>query len=136
VSSDSTRPDQVVLFIDYCLGRFAVPDVLKASGAHVEIHLDHFRPDMPDDELLAEIGLRGWVFISKDGNIRRRPLESGALMAAGVKAFILTSGNLRSVEQAEVFRVALPKMLAICAGHAGPFIARVTRSGDVAIIAE
>ena len=57
-------------------------------------------------------------------------------MAAGVKAFILTSGNLRSDEQAEVFREVLPKMIAICARHPGPFIARVTRSGDVAIIVE
>jgi hypothetical protein len=133
VSSDSTPPDQT-FFIDYSLGGVAVPGALKAAGASVEIHLDHFPSDLPDRELLAAIGARGWAFVSKDGNIRRRPLETGALMAAGVKAFILTSGNLRADEQAEAFRIALPKMLELCAQHPGPFIARVTRTGDVAII--
>jgi hypothetical protein len=133
VSSDSTPPDRVY-FIDYSLGGVAVPEALKAAGARVEIHLDHFPANMPDEQLLAEVGRRRWIFLSKDGNIRRRPLESRALMAAGVKAFILTSGNLRGHEQAEAFRAALPQIEQICAAHQGPFIARVTRMGNAEII--
>lgn len=133
MSSDSTSPERVY-FIDYSLGGVAVPDAFRAAGARVEIHIDWFRSDLPDPDLLTELGRRGSIFVSKDSNIRRRPLESGTLMQAGVRAFILTSGNLRSVEQAEAFTLALPKMQTLCDRHAGPFIARVTRTGDVAII--
>lgn len=135
MSSASTSPD-LTFFVDYSLGGIAVPNALKAAGAAVEIHLNCFRADMPDPELLSEIGSRGWIFLSKDSNIRRRPLESGALLTAGVRAFILSSGNLRGGEQAEAFVRALPAMVKICASRPGPFIARVTRSGDVAIITE
>lgn len=135
MSSASTPPDRIY-FVDYCLGGVAVPEALRAAGARVEIHLDSFRADVDDKDLLTEIGARGWIFLSKDANIRRRPLEVGALMAAGVRAFILTSGNLRSEEQAEAFRRALPAMQTLCNARTGPFIARVTRSGNVEIIRE
>lgn len=113
-----------------------MPAALRAGGVAVEIHLDWFRADLPDPDLLTEIGRRGWVFLSKDANIRRRPLEIHALMSAGVRAFVLSSGNLRSAEQAEAFASALSAMLSLCRRHPGPFIARVTRSGDVAIVVE
>lgn len=133
MSSASTPPD-LVFFIDYSLGGVAVPQALTAAGARVEVHLDSFAPDLPDTELLADIGRRGWIFLSKDSNIRRRPLETNALLAAGVRAFILSSGNLRGEEQAAAFVRALPAMIKLCAETERPFIARVTRSGDVAII--
>ena len=44
--------------------------------------------------LLAAVGARGWVFLSKDRNIRRRTLERQALMDADVKAFLLTTADL------------------------------------------
>lgn len=135
MSSASTPPD-LTFFIDYSLGGVAVAGALRAAGARVEIHLDSFAPDLPDPDLLAEIGRRRWIFLSKDSNIRRRPLETNALLAAGVRAFILSSGNLRGEEQAESFVRALPAMVKICAERDGPFIARVTRSGDVAVIRE
>jgi PIN like domain len=133
VSSDSTPPDRV-FFIDYCLGGVAVPDALRAEGVRVEVHLDSFAPDLSDELLLAAIGQRGWVFLSKDGNIRKRLLERKALMESGVRAFILTSGNLRSDEQAMAFRLALPAIQKLCNENEGPFIARVTRLGNVEVI--
>ena len=135
MSSASTSPD-LTFFTDYSLGGVTVAAALRAAGARVEIHLDWFAPDLPDTDLLAEIGRRGWIFLSKDSNIRRRPLETNALLAARVRAFILSSGNLRGEEQAEAFVRALPAILKVCAQRSGPLIARVTRSGDVAIIRE
>jgi hypothetical protein len=135
-ANSGSTPPEPTFFVDYSLGGVSVPQALKSVGAAVEIHLDWFAPDTPDPALLEAIGAKGWVFLSKDGNIRRRPLETMALMRAGVKAFILTSGNLRAAEQAAAFLAALPRMRAFCSERRGPFIARVTRTGDVEIIRE
>jgi hypothetical protein len=38
------------------LGRHTVPSALRAAGAHVEAHADHFPEDAPDDVWLTEVG--------------------------------------------------------------------------------
>src|SRR5262249_51331803 len=57
------------------LGRFAVPTALRAAGAIVEAHADHFAQDASDDEWLAAVGTRGWIVITKDTAIRHRGTE-------------------------------------------------------------
>ena len=58
-------PDPV-LFLDECLGANEVPDALRAAGARVELHRDHFGPATPDEEWLASTGRNGWVVVTKD----------------------------------------------------------------------
>ena len=56
--------------------------------------VDHFDSGIPDEALLSAVGARGWAFLSKDRNIRRRPLERQALLNAGVRAFLLTTADV------------------------------------------
>jgi hypothetical protein len=51
---------------------------LRAAGARVEVHIDHFPQDAADADWIPEVGRRGWVLITKDENIRRNPLERAA----------------------------------------------------------
>lgn len=74
------------------------------------------------------------MLITKDKNIRKRPLELRAMQNAGVRAFFLTGGNLSGADQARVFKEALPAMLRLLRRRPGPFIARVTSEGNVALI--
>lgn len=76
----------------------------------------------------------GWVLITKDKNIRKRPLELQALQSSGVKAFVLTSGNLSGEAQALLFKDALPKMIRLIRREEPPFVARVTADSDVELI--
>ncbi len=54
-------------------------------------------------------------------------------MDAGVKAFFLTTADLSGSEQAAVLVKALPKIRRLCR-RPGPFIARITAAGNVAVL--
>ena len=102
-------------FTDECLGK-RVPAALRAAGADVRVHVDHFTQGTPDvDWLLRAIRGHRWVVLTKDKNMRRRPLEIAALMEAGLRVFAVTAGNLTGEKP-------------------GPFIARITRTGQVHIV--
>ena len=104
-------------------------DALRAAGADVRRHRDHFAPDAPDETWLPEVGHRGWVVLTKDKNIRRNELEREALLSANVRAFVLTSGSLTSAETAAVFVQQLRKMADMAVSEPPPFVASVTRTG-------
>jgi PIN domain-containing protein len=61
---------------------------------------------MEDVDWLPFVGQRAWVVVTKDKRIRTRPLERQALINAGVRAFILVSGNLKGTEMAAIFAAA------------------------------
>lgn len=58
-----------VFFTDRDLGtRF--PETLKSADFSVERHADHFPPDCPDEDWLAEVGKREWVALTHNLRIR------------------------------------------------------------------
>jgi PIN like domain len=105
-----------------------VAEALRAAGATVELHRDHFAPDAPDVEWLTEAGRRGWVVLTKDDAIRRNPLERRALLAANVRAFILTSQSMSGPDMADLLARSLPRIASLARATAPPFIALVTRA--------
>jgi hypothetical protein len=74
------------------------------------------------------------VVLTKDERIRYRTLERRALMAARVRSFVLTAKGLNAQEMASAFVLALPAMLKLLSREAGPFIAKISRSGKVGLI--
>lgn len=101
--------------------------MLLTEGHSVRLERAEFGEGAKDVDWLPPVGRRGWILITKDKNIRKRPLEMRALLGANVRAFVLTAGNLNGQQQAETFAKALPKMLRILARTPAPFIAHVTR---------
>jgi predicted nuclease of predicted toxin-antitoxin system len=126
-------PDGTVFFIDRSLGVEPIRKVLVNSGLVVEIHDDHFPRDEEDRVWLQTVGERGWVVLTKDQRLRYRPLEIGALRASNTRVFVLTAGNLRGSQIADVFLAALPRMYRVLNSRPGPFVARVSQSGHVTI---
>ena len=125
--------DEVVFFVDRCLGVHTVPDALRKAGARVEVHGAHFLPDASDTDILRFVGTRGWAFLSKDENVRRRPAERQALSEANVAAFILTAGRAKGDVIAAAFVAALGRMRRICGAYTRPVIATVTIAGAVVV---
>lgn len=80
---------------------------------------------------LSEVGRRRLVVVTKDKRIKRNGREREALIAAEVAAFMLSGGDLRLEEIRAAFGRALDAMLRICRKEARPFIALISRSGDV-----
>lgn len=112
-----------------------MPAALRAAGAVVIAHDDRFAPDTPDVAWLTEAGALRWVVLTKDSRIRRHPLELDALVSAGVAAFMLTATGITGDEMAAVFVRGLPRMTQLVRTRTRPFIATVTGSGAISIIA-
>lgn len=135
VASSGLRPE-VTVFVDECLGRYAVPDALRRAGVTVVCHYELFPAGAEDKDWLQMLANRPECLVfTKDSQIRRRPLEILAYRRAGLRVFALTSGNLTGDEQARAFVRALPKIRRL-AGLKGPFIARVLASGTASLIGE
>ncbi len=132
--TNSKPRDEISFFIDASLGGKVVAQALREAGAIIEIHNDHFEQGTPDHEWLTAVGSKDWVVLTKDERIRYHELERLALMNAGVRAFVLTAKGLRGTENAHILVKALPSMYRLLNKQPGPFIAKVTRSAEVALI--
>ena len=72
--------------------------------------------------------------VTKDRRIRFRAIERTALINAGVRAFVLTAGDIDGAAMAAVFVKALPKILRLSAKYAPPFIATISKTGSVVML--
>ncbi len=115
-----------------CFGK-NVGIALRQAGLQVELHEDHFADDTDDATWISEVGQRGWVVLTKDKAIRRNSVELQAVVAANVRMFTLTSGNMTGEEMGRVFIANRLNMGRFIKNHPPPFIARVSASG-VAIV--
>ena len=115
-------------YVDLSLGRTVV-EILRLRGLDVRAELEVFgsRPrGVPDAEWLERAGREGWIVLSKDKRLRHDRDQQAMMVEHGVKAFVLTSGNLRAPEQADRFlenieriqSAALAETVCIYAVHA------------------
>ena len=92
--------------MDRSLGGRVVPSALRAAGWRLrtlaEVYGDR-QELVPDDEWLELCGREGWLVLAKDKRIRSRPREREAIVEHGVRAFVLTSGQLTAEHQVERF---------------------------------
>ncbi|MEO0458818.1 MAG: hypothetical protein AAF152_19870 [Cyanobacteria bacterium P01_A01_bin.114] len=126
-----TELQKPVFFIDRCLGSVRLANALRASGITVEIHDDHFPQGAQDEDWLPEVGERGWVVLTKDGNIAKRTSERLAVASANIRMFVLVAQNLPGEDMIAVFRKAFPTMRKFARENLSPFIAKVYKSGEV-----
>jgi len=119
--------------LDATFGRRTVASKLREAGVTVEVHDDHFPPGTPDDEWLSACGLNDWIVVSQDQKIRYRKNELAAAQDAGVRLFVLTAGSITGEEAGEIIVNALPRIQALSRKQLAPFVASVTRSGNVRV---
>lgn len=122
------RRPSFVFFLDRCTNSRTLVAALMAAGAVVERHSDHFPDDIPDEGWLQVVGSKGWLVLTNDKRIRHRRIECQALLAAGVRTFVLTTGNLTSASAAEIWVRQLPKIERLAISTPAPFIAHVNRA--------
>ena len=115
------RSDRV-FFTDRDLGR-QFPEALRSAGLTVERHSDHFADDALDEEWIAEVAARGWVAVTHDKAISRRPNERAAVFAAGLALIVVVGGAPQS-ELAANFVSTLPAIHRFLDRHDRPFVER------------
>jgi hypothetical protein len=129
MSGGTRRPPEPVLFIDRDAWSRVLGEALTAAGIGFVAHHQRFAPAAPDTEWLAVAGAEGWLVLTRDQNIRRRPNELAAVKAAGVCMFVLGQGNLSAAETARIVVGAWPRMLRAARGVRRPAIFTLTREG-------
>jgi hypothetical protein len=125
----SKPPEPLTIFLDESLDSDSIAHALSEAGARVERLTKHFPKGTSDEEWLALAGKSGWVVLTRDKRIRYRTLERLALMAAGVRAFVFTGGNVTLGETAAVLARSVPRIRALCSREPGPFIYHFGVSG-------
>ena len=120
------------LFLGRSLGRRQVPYLLRAAGLRLhtlaEVYGIPADETIDDVDWLARAGNEGWVAPMKDERIRYRAAERAALIDHKVRAFCLTSGNLRAADMAQRYLDGLAKLTAARV-QPGRFLFVVSRSG-------
>lgn len=129
-------PDTPVFFIDRCLGKRAFPRPLIDAGLRVELHDDHFDPACPDEEWLAEVGRREWIVITRDLRIRYRAVEREAALTNAVRMISLTARRLSAEDLGKAFAASASGVERFIQRTPGPFLATMSRSGDLRIVGE
>jgi PIN like domain len=74
-------PESLGFFVDRSLGRRVIPDALRAAGAPVELHDNHFPQDAQDQMWLPEAGKRGRIGLTKDKHLGYRAAAAQATRA-------------------------------------------------------
>jgi len=120
-----------VFFLDRALQSYSLRDALVALGARVEMHRDYFADNADDVDWLPEVARKGWVILTKD---QFNWLERQAIINAGGRAFLLIPGRLPGAEQVAIICGALRRMLRLLKATPAPFVAKIYRSGEVALM--
>lgn len=77
MSSSARRRPEPVLFVDRDAWSRLLGEALDAAAiAHVAHH-EQFNPDAPDEDWLTVAGCEGWIVLTRDKMIRRRPQRAG-----------------------------------------------------------
>lgn len=124
----------VTFFLDENFGGKVIAGGLRAVGAHVEVHRDHFESGTADSDWLPKVGARGWVLLTKDRRIKTRPLEIAALRQAGVAAFVLVAPDMKGDEIASLLGRLAIKMARYATTNSRPFFISFGRTGKFKVV--
>jgi predicted nuclease of predicted toxin-antitoxin system len=86
----------------------------------------------PDPEIFAAVAERGWVLVTRDKKIRRKPHERAAYLATGIGVFIYTGSAERTLDEQmlHVLRT-MPEMERIAARARPPYLYGISDQGKM-----
>lgn len=126
---EAERLRSLTFFLDYQIGRYTVAEALRAAGANVEVHIEHFEQSAADVDWIPEVARRNWVLITKDENIRRNQLERAAYEASRLRGFVVTGKDMSGKDLAALLVRSLGGMVRRAAGRPGPLLFTISRQG-------
>jgi hypothetical protein len=111
-----------------------LPEALRNQGLVAYKVTDRFSRGIKDPDWLPVAGQNGWIVLTKDKAIQKRPNEMLALVNSGVRAFVLAAGAMTGPDQAALFVRLLPKMISFVEHLPAPFLVRVSRDGSCEVL--
>ena len=97
-------------FVDENYGERLVTGLRDLGYDNIEHLLENFDRATPDEEWLEYIGERGYVLITRDKMIRRRPNEKAALIRHKIVAFYLIGNSTGTKEISKQLIIAWDRM--------------------------
>ncbi|MEX2372586.1 MAG: hypothetical protein WD800_02170 [Dehalococcoidia bacterium] len=120
-----------MIFIDRSIPR-SVAQALQLVRDDVRWLEDEFDHDAPDAVWLAEVGVRGWMVITRDKHLRTRPAERRAILDGAVGCFVINQKQpLSRWEYLRLMARTLDDMEARFVAEDRPFIYLVNRYGGL-----
>lgn len=120
-----------MLFVDRCAWSRRLDEALRNARIPFIAHRERFADDLPDEDWLGVAGTKGWIVITRDKNIRRKPNEIKAYRDNNVVAFVLASGNASAEDTARLVVELYPKMLRKAMSATPPAMFSVTLAGGI-----
>lgn len=130
-SNNAAPPDTPVLFIDRCAWSHKLGEALTEISAPFIPHHEKFKPACPDEEWLETAGKQGWIVLTRDKNIRRKPNELRAFKEHGVIGFVLTSGDASAADTAALVAAVYLKLIRKAKGTKPPAMFSITLAGAI-----
>lgn len=95
-------PDERVYYLDANLDGPELVKRLRSGGLPCEPHRDHFPSDARDEEWIPPIAARGWIIVTRDFAIKRRPNEREAWSSAGATVVMIRGEKLSAEDMAKM----------------------------------
>lgn len=130
-SNSAALPEAPPLFIDRCAWSRRLDQALRDAGIPFIAHHEKFLPDCPDPDWLETAGKTGWIVITRDKAIRRKPNELAAFRDHKVVAFALASGNASADDTAQLVVRLYLQMIRKARGCKPPAMFSVTLAGTI-----
>lgn len=123
--------DDLIFWVDRCLGAHIVPDELRAAGIAIRTYADLYPTDddVADAEWIPEVTARGWIILTKDEAISRNPTEVSALRRAKALYVCLAAKGMTAAAQVECLLQQWRTIEGVVATRKPPVIVKVTRTG-------
>jgi hypothetical protein len=100
------QPDSLSYYLDANLDGPDLVGQLRAGGMTCEAHRDHFAPDAEDAGWIPAVAAKGWVIVTRDFAIQRRPSERAAWTAAHAIVLMLRGDKLSADKMATMLLTA------------------------------
>jgi hypothetical protein len=130
----ASQPDPPLLFIDRDAWSNALGDALTANSVPFVAHKQLFDSDSPDGEWIARVSDEGWIGITRDKNIRRKPNEIAQIRASRAMICVFTSGNLSAAATASTLITALPRIYELWRNPIRPVLYSIHQNATLAML--
>jgi predicted nuclease of predicted toxin-antitoxin system len=131
VTSKASPREVPALFIDRDAWSLKLGRALEDAGIGHVAHHQQFDSESPDTAWIEAAGKHGWIAITRDQNIRRKPNELAAIRASRAIIFVFTSGNLSAEDTARILLQALPRVYRLATGAKRPQLFSIRRDGSI-----
>jgi predicted nuclease of predicted toxin-antitoxin system len=127
-------PDAPTIFVDRSAWSNKLAEALRSQGVRFIALHDRFPIDVSDQEWLRVASDEGWIVLSRDKRIRRKPNELAALRASKVAIFTLVAGNATAADTAQIVGEVLQRVFALTKGAKRPALFAIYRGGRISQI--